>query len=984
MQNCYPLFSRRLLTAALSVSFSMLYVSGFAQDVKVARQIDTAGSAIDTLGRFNAKVKVSDLNISRALQTPFSNVNQLLQGNVAGLDYRRTTGEPGVNSSTLIRGTSTWFLNGKSSYYAQPTYVIDGIPLITEHPFAFDVKQYDFERMGTNTDITSILDFNDIESVRVLKNYSQTAKYGPLGVNGIIEITTKRPYSDKGKVLFNTYSGLGQQANISPTNGVFESAFRMQFYNKYASNAQKLNYPTYLSDSSQPAYYGPANWDNLYYNNSFITGNSLSISGGKQRANFSFGVGQQRDAGVADKTGLDRYNVFLKINVIPVKNLQIYSNLSGSILNRQRNKSLMSRYTEEEYLPDLTTPLSPNKDFLGVYYGNSEKMMDVNRSSYMQGQLVVKYIISDQLELKSSSAMGINDNTREYFVPASINEGNSFVSYYAGFNRRIYTDNSISYKNTFADNHNIAVTVGQTLQLDKYKYDYTKGYRGPSDFIKIIKSGGTVDRNGYVIENTFDKTMVFTYKDFVNQNLVSFYGNANYNYQNKYGIDVMLRTDGTSNLYQNGVSWFFSPSVNAYWNLKNEDFLKSSTLFNSLKLYAGYGRIGRTFIDNNNGYGTNYTVDIGWSGSQNIPSYAGIPTLSLPFSKGYVGFGIHWPYSEQFNLGLETSLFNNRLSANIELYNKTDRELALNTPIPSEYGFSNKLSNGMDVRNQGLEVTLNALAVNVKNFSWSTGIVFQTNRNKLLALPNNFTSFVSNNRKITVGQPIDNYWLLQNEGIYNSDAEVPVNPSTGNKLSYNGIPLTAGDPIWKDTNGDYVIDDNDKISKGQLTPRFAGGFNNSFVYKNLSLNVLITYALGRDIINSNMANRFDFVNREGVDQLAGIKEVTFWTKTGDYSKYPVYNPWSSVNPYQADQTLFLENGSYAKLRTATLSYDLSTNPWVKKRKISGLKIYATANNLFTITNYSGTDPELVNFMGYDAGYGMQIPKTYTLGLNLTL
>jgi TonB-linked SusC/RagA family outer membrane protein len=977
MQNCYSLFSRKLLAIALPLSFLMLAVEGFAQDVKVAGRTDTVGSAIDTLAKFSDKRKISDLNISKAIQTPFSNVVQLLQGNVTGLDYRRSTGEPGVPSSTLIRGTSTWFINGKSSYYAQPTYVIDGIPMIVEHPFAFDIKPYDYERIGPNTDITSIIDLNDVASIRVLKNYGESAKYGPLAANGVIEITTKRPYANQGKVLFNTYFGLSQKGSASTVNGAFENDFRLQFYNKYASPTLKANYPIYLSDASQPAYFGAANWDELYYSNNYITGNSFSISGGKQRANFSFGVGQQKEAGTVDKTGLDRYNVFLKINILPIKDLEIYTNLSGALLNRKRNQSLLSRYTEEEYLPDLSTPLPPNKDQLNVFYGNSEKLSDVNKNAYLQGQLIAKYNVSDKIQIRSLSAMVVGDNTREYFVPASINEGNSFISYYTGFNRRVYMDNSISYTNTLAGVHRISVALGQTLRYDKYKYDYTKAYRGPSDFIKVIKT------NGYQ-NNTFDPTMVSTYKDYINQNMTSFYGSMGYNYQEKYGIDVMLRTDGSSTLYQNGTSWFFSPSANAYWNLTKEDFLQSSKLINNLKLYAGYGRIGRTFLDNNNGYGPGYTVDIGWNGSQNIPSYAGIPTLSLPFSKGYTGFGVTTPYTEQLNLGFELSVLNNRVNANIELYSKADKNLALQIPVPSEYGFNNRLLNGMNVRNQGIELSLTALLVHTKDFQWSPGVTIQTNRNKLIALPGNATSIISNNRKITIGKPIDNYWLLQNEGIYNSDAEVPVNPGTGKKLSYNGIPLTAGDPKWKDTNQDFVIDDQDKILKGHISPVLSGGLSNNFSYKNFSLNVLFSYALGRDIINSEMANRFDFANREGVDKLSGIKEITFWSKTGDYTKYPVYNPWSSVNPYQADQTLFLENGSYAKLRSATLSYDLSNAAWFKKRKISGIRVYATGNNLFTITNYSGTDPELINYMGYDTGYGMPIPRTYTIGLNLTL
>jgi len=977
MQKCYPLFLWKMLVCAISFGLSMFYVDGFSQNISSVDIKTREKKEIDTLGKFLDKKKTSDLNISRALQLPFSNIGQLLQSKVAGLDYRRSTAEPGVPSSTLIRGTSAWFLNGKSSYYTQPTYVVDGIPIITEHPFAFDIKQYDYERIGPNNDIISILDFNDIESVRVLKNTNETAKYGPLGANGIIEITTKRPYSNTGKVLFNTYSGFSQRPAVSTVNAAYENDFRMPFYNKYATDAVKANYPAYLSDSSQPAYYGSANWDDLYYNNAFITGNSFSIAGGRQTANFLFGLGQQKDAGTADDTGLDRYNVNLKINIIPIKNLQIFTNLSGSLLDRKRNQNLLSRYAEEEYLPNLLTPLSPNKDFLNIYYNNSDKMMDVNKSAFLQGQLVLKYNISAHLKIQSMSAMSLNDNTREFFVPATINEGNSFLSYYTGFNRRVYSDNSITYSNIFNKKNNVLFTIGQTIRFDKYKYDYTKAYKGPSDFIKVIKA------NGYY-NNTFDPSNVYSNKDFVNQNLVSFYGQANYNYNDKYGVDIMARLDGTSNLYQNGVSWFFGPSASAYWNIKNESFLKSSKWIDAFRLYAGYGRIGRTFLDNNNGYGTNYTVDIGWSGSQNIPSYGGIPTLSLPFSKGYVGFGMHWPYVEQLNAGLQATLFKNRLSADIEIYSKTDRELALQIPVPSEYGFSSKLMNGMDVRNYGLEITLNALAVNKKDFKWNTGLILQTNKNKLLALPGNVNSVVSSNRKIVIGQPIDNYWLLRNEGIYDTDAEVPVNPANNQRLTFNGIPMKAGDPRWTDVNGDYNINDDDRILKGQINPLLSGGFTNNFSYKKLSLNILISYALGRDIINAQMANRFNFANIEGVDNINGIKEITFWSKQGDYTDYPMYNAWSSVNPYQTDQTLFLEDGSYAKLRSVVLSYDLSAAAWAKKRKISGVKVYATGNNLLTVTNYSGADPELVNFTGYDTGYGMPLARTFTLGINLTL
>jgi len=236
---------------------------------------------------------------------------------------------------------------------------------------------------------------------------------------------------------------------------------------------------------------------------------------------------------------------------------------------------------------------------------------------------------------------------------------------------------------------------------------------------------------------------------------------------------------------------------------------------------------------------------------------------------------------------------------------------------------------------------------------------------------------------LQVGQAVDQYWIYQNQGIYNSASEIPVNPKTGLAQTFQGIQLQAGDPKWADVNGDYVIDNKDKVLKGHILPVISGGFTNNFGYKNWGLNINMYYNLGRSIVNQDMANRFDFINRQSGNNINAVKEVTFWEKRGDYSKYPIYNPWSPVTPYRTDQDLFLENASFLKMRSLSLSYDL-TSKVKNKFKINRMLVYTTVGNVFTITPYTGRDPELVDYTGYDTGYGQPIPRTYTIGVKMDL
>jgi hypothetical protein len=233
-----------------------------------------------------------------------------------------------------------------------------------------------------------------------------------------------------------------------------------------------------------------------------------------------------------------------------------------------------------------------------------------------------------------------------------------------------------------------------------------------------------------------------------------------------------------------------------------------------------------------------------------------------------------------------------------------------------------------------------------------------------------------------VGKPVDQYWVFVNQGIYTADNQVP--NEKGQPLKYNGIALRAGDPRWKDMNGDNVLDNKDKVLKGHSLPVISGGMDHTFKYGSWSLSLDFFYVLGRKVMQQEMANKFDFINRESNLNMNAVKEITFWEDRGDFSKYPLYNPWSTVIPYRIDQDLFLENASFLKLRSLVLGYDLSKYLAKKGFKTNRLFVYASVNNVFTITPYTGQDPELVGYDGLDAGYGQPIPRIYTLGIKTEL
>jgi TonB-linked SusC/RagA family outer membrane protein len=940
----------------------------------------------DSIKKANAVVKVKGMlafndSSSRSVKLPpfpAISLNHALKGQVAGLYSTEPSGEPGTYQFMYIRGALFPILSAEDRVKAQPLILVDGLPIISnEHPFAYDIQLYDYSRIGPSTNLLAGLDIDNIESVSVLKDISEYAMYGPKASNGVISIKTKRS-SSKKSVTFSTYFGLAAKPSVETFNGATENKFRKQFYNRYATVDQIQNYPAFLKDSLNSVYYGPSNWTDSYYKNALVYSANASVSGGTNVASFKFNVGTTSNSNVADNTKLEKYNVGFLLDMTPAPWMNFVTSINASRANRTRNKYNRDRIAEGRYLPDLSQPLSPNNSIYQNFLQDYSVGVDDNVTNIIDGYMALNLKLG-KINFRTSYGVSYDDGERDLYNPTTLLETVSFGANYFGSSQRSILDNVASYTYKINDNNAINFQLGQSIQWDSYKYNYAYAYKNGNDYIKV----NLLDAN--LQPSIFTRRLIFRFLDKTVNNQISFYGKADYSYKNWFTASALLRSDASSNIQPTN-RWFYSPVLSASWNLKNY-FLSNNKFVSDLKLKASYGRLGRTEINDRYAQGPQYVVDFGWTGEPFIPSYAGTTGLVRPYAKGYVGYNIPWAYNEQFGAGLDFGFWKNRIMGSVDLYSTTAHNQLIGVPSYAEYGYTKSYESGMSVNNSGVDVTLmgNVLPAG-KNFQYTISINANYNKNKLKSLPRGLTQLVIGNRLLQVGSSTDQYWLLQNKGIYYTDSEIPVNPANNKTLTYQGLAISAGDPKWADLNGDYNIDNNDKTLMGHIMPVVSGGFNHAFRFKNWNLSADFYYNLGRNIINQDVANRFDFINRETVNKINSIKEITFWEKHGDLTKYPIYNVWSGVIPYRTDQDLFLENASFLKLRTLSLGYDLTSlmNRRFKNSGITKFYIYATADNVFTVTPYTGRDPELVDYTGYDTGYGLPIPRTYTVGIKMSL
>ena len=890
-------------------------------------------------------------------RSPYISLQQNLKGQVPGLYIQEPSGEPGTQQAMFLRGTSVPLFSKVDAMSTQPAVYVNGVPIIEYRAYSYSIKNNDVNPLGTATNLLAGLHLANIESIEVIKDPYELAKLGPLAANGAIWIVTRDGYRGGPNVTVDASltASMASNGDVRMTNANDERNFRAGFYPEGTDLDRYL--PAYLKDRTDPMFFGVPGWAEDYYNTPQLQYNvNASVAGGKGIANYLFAIGTATNEGMADNTDYSKYNIDFYLNMMPVKGLTVSTVLQATKASRSRNNTLRDRYAEMEYFPSLSTPLPPTTEGAAIYESYLDGTDDKNDNMTINGSLSLNYVW-EALRAGVSMKFDYETDVRNAFWPSTLMESMNFVSNYSGYNRRFIGDFYLGYDWNLESGHRLSFDVKGSMDQDRYHYNYSKGYDGDDDNKHSTKGGG------FELFNFLDQEEVH----FMNSSL-----NIGYQWKDYFSTGVVLRYDGATTVQSNH-RWLFTPAVQARWNIKNS-LLENVSWLSRLDLFGSWARIGRYLPSDRYGMGPQYTSEnIGWSGSWISGAYNQYATATRPYMFGWVGFGVGWPYADKAEIGLRSSWLKERLTLDFSFYSNRDKDLLVKIPVAHEFGYTGQYKQGMEITNRGVELSLSGKLVEQPGdgWQWLVGAHLAFNHNELSALPDGLQQTEVDGRLLRVGEAVDRFYVLENNGIYLSDAEVPV--KDGKKMTVNGVELKAGDPKWGDRNGDNKITDEDKVLKGHSLPKYTGGFSTQLKFKRFDLGASFFFAAGQSAMNYRAYQQYDFTTLDKGDNLAGVKEIFFWQSGNVPMDYPRYNVLSGVHPYRADQDLYLEKVSYLKLRSVTLGYSV---PAPKH----DVYVYVSGNNLFTVSNFSGDDPELVDFDGYYRGYGMGIPRSVTLGV----
>lgn len=913
--------------------------------------------------------------LENVLRSPYFSIGQMVKGALAGVYVQEPSGEPGTLNNIFVHGTGSPLIGKRELYDQQAAVFIDGVPQIKQNPFVYDVQKYDFNPIGTATDVLAAFNQNDIESIEVIKDPVRLAALGPIAAKGAIWIKTKAADINHIGASVNSYFGFVSKPRVDVTNAAYENAFRRRFYSLYGTSSSMQNYPSFLRDSTNVDYYGPSNWTDLYYKNTPIYSADASLTVGVNKATFRTFVSALKNANSVDATGLRRYTGSISMDVSPYKWLSFVTKIDYSWMQRNRNRNITDRLAETRYIPDLSNPLSPNKILYGAYLNTFSGAIDNNTNHVLNGYLGVN-IDFNKFSYQGRVALNYGEEYRDAFWPTTLNEGNNFVSAFFGMTQRFQIFNTANYKFDLPSDNHLTLSIGQEFYGDKYKFNYAYAYNTPNDFIKINVVNYDQTQANYLQSNS-DKA--YFYPSNMGTNLLSFKGNLLWEIGKIAKVNALVRRDGSSTM-QVGDKWYTGYGGSIDVDIK-EILLKgvNATTISSLNFVGGWSRLGKTFSDDRFSAGPQYRPDLGWGNEPTLGSYNGISGLTRPYNEGWIGYNIPWQYVDNLSAGFRIGLLNERIRLAADLYNRSDKNGLFVMPVPSEYGYVGAYKSGLAVNNKGIDLSLIAtiLPSNENRLGWIFTGNLNYNRNKLTALPGGANEVIVGNNKFIVGKPVDQFWVYENIGKYNMTSDLQQN------LTFQGLPFQVGDAKWKDQNNDNVINNDDKVLKGNYMPKISGGFGSNLTYNAFSLDFQFYFALGRKVLNQYASNRLNFINVEAANDINSVKEITYWEKKTDLYNYPIYSPWSAVVPYRQDQDLFLDNASFLKLRSLSLGYDLAQSRQFRRMKIfSRAQVYITGTNLLTITKFKGDDPELATYNGIYNGLNLPIPRNFILGVRL--
>lgn len=847
---------------------------------------------------------------------PNIQVGSLLQGQSSGVQVLSSSGKPSAGFSVRVRGTNS--INASS----EPLYVVDGVP----------------------TNDTRSINPSDIDAITVLKDASSAAIYGAQGANGVVLITTKRGTTSKPTVSIDTYTGFSQAWNTLPV----------------LNGEQYRDLMTEMGQNPRAGwdfYTARTDWQNEIFQNGFSSNYQASVSGKSASTNYFVSAGYLSQEGAVRSSELQRTN--FKINLEQDINdwLKVGSRLAYTVYRDVDVNDNNSINQGGVLLGALSTP-----SIIGVYnadgtftsnpFQNWENPLastdgldrEFNDQRFL-GNVYLEAIFLDGFKYRFNYGIDNNNGVYDSFLdPFKTGYGvaiggeaihsTSKKSYYI-------VENTLSYSKVF-NKHNVEALVGSVAQKFRYEGSDITTRNFASDAITTPSGGAEImSASAWKSERSN----------------ASFLSRINYSYADKYLITANFRADGSS-VFGPDQRWGYFPSFSLGWRVSNEKFFGENTFVNDLKIRAGWGVVGNDNIDAYSyfgrvGTGANYPI----GGAAQPGTYpASIENLELK-----------WEEAEQTNIGIDVSLFNNRVSLTADAYIKKTKDLLLNAPLPTSTGFDSATRNIGEIENKGLEFALNTSNIETENLSWNTGFNISFNRNEVVDL---------------VGQE-----LLQG-GITGGRGE-PSLVREGEPLGtlygyvFGGVDPATGDAYYIDVNGEstFAPKPEDRTIIGDANPDFYYGLTNSINYKGFGLFVFLQGTQGNDMLNVTRIETEGMIDPKN----QSFAVVNRWRQPGDITNIPRAS-WSNSDNSRVS-TRFIEDGSYLRFKTITLSYDLSQNI-LDKLGITSLKIYGTGENIFTITNYSGFDPEVNAYGGSNTIQGIDFgtyPQTRNLilGINVT-
>ena len=909
---------------------------------------------------------------------PVSNVEQLLQGKVAGMNIQVNTGAPGFRGSVQIRGLSTLSVTGNGNEsFLQPTsplYIIDGVPIDADK-----AAEYGFLTQGPGISPTSLIPPEDIESIEVLKDAQSTSLYGSRAAYGVILITTKRGNSVIPRVRYTSNLFLVKPPKLRETiGGNAERRLKMEQVIKNAlstDDIRRMGETNFLSDSLNSFYNNSTDWQSIFYQSTTNQTHNLAIDGGNQTFNYKTNLGYFSEKGVIKNTGFDRYSLNMNMEFKPNKKFRLFGSLFGA-LGEQRKGDGVGLLQRGVAANGQTSSLLPPPSFFQASSSviSALKTNNDNNSRNLRTNLDIRYEFIPGLALASTISYDFTSDTEDSFKPAAANSQFAQVYAYNGRSFSLYSRNILSYAKTFKTNHNIFISAfnelykqGSQAGIIRQERTANDQLQGPLGYDAYYSRGGGV---------------LSTYRD---ARIASFAGSFSYNFKNKYVLDLSYRMDGTS---ASGMENPYSknPAIGLRWNFQTEDFMKNIKWLSSGSLRSSWGKnivpggslqsIYGVYNINGN-YNNNPAIAINYD---QIPNPTLKPTTTV-----------------QYNLGFDLGLFSNRFEVNFDTYFKQVDNIIFDRYLSNITGFNRLVSNDAGIANYGYELSLTARIIKPNSkFNWTISANGAINKDVLTKLPTEYTGqFIrwdgdqnyAQHTVFRVGRNTLSNYLYINQGVYSSNAKVPVDPVTGLPYRTDNRFFQGGDPILKDVNGDYILDGNDYEISGNAQPILTGGVSTNITYKNFGINIYASYTAKRTILNNALADRLAIMRDPfALTSVVPLNSLDIWTKAGDQTRYPNpydYARYNNIRPFRKDQTLWAESGSYFKINNLTVHYMFDKN-LTKRVGLYNVRLYVSTNNLITFSKYTGPNPENVNSMGRDNSNGYPVPRTYNVGINVEL